>query len=150
MHRLLLVYVIIFFIAGFVNTQAKVYNYKDAQGNNIFTDDLSQVPEDQRTGVKTYESIKSKPIQPKPIAPKPPKTAPKLISKDLEELKKWLSSENEALNREKEALEAMKPEINLPKDQQVYNAKVRSINERINIYKKKLADYQEMLKQEEK
>ena len=150
MHRLIFVYVIIILMAGIASAQSEVYNYKDAQGNNVFTDDLSQVPEDQRANVNSQKSIKSKPIQQRPKPPKPAPVVPKNTDKTLDALKQWLTDENDALKQEKESLEAMKPEINLPKDQQDYNAKVRSINQRIDIYKEKLADYQDKLKEFDK
>jgi hypothetical protein len=37
------------------------YQYLDKDGNMVFTDDLSKVPKEKMTGIKTYESVVSKP-----------------------------------------------------------------------------------------
>ena len=42
---------------------AEYYQYKDSQGNNRFTDDVANIPEDQRPDIKTFESVQSEPQQ---------------------------------------------------------------------------------------
>jgi hypothetical protein len=39
------------------------YQYTDPQGNLVFTDDITTVPEDQRSGMQTYEAVRPAPTE---------------------------------------------------------------------------------------
>ena len=119
------------------------YQYKDKDGVVIFTDDLSQVPEDQRPIIKTYESIKSPPPEDtvEDLKNTPASTQPKNQNTDFEEEKKWLVDEQYALEREREKLNQLKNEVDSSEKQESYNAKVRQLNQRIRNYKERLDQF---------
>lgn len=125
---------------------AKFYKYRDQNGTTIFTDDLSQVPKDQRPEVKTFESIispKVAPVLPRTSQNAKPESGPQ--GNDLEAMKEWILKEQDSLNREKEALAASKKAVNIPNDQDAYNERVKVLNIRIDAYKKKLSLYRKTL-----
>ncbi len=117
---------------------AKFYTFKDQNGVIIFTDDLSQVPEDQRPGVKTFESA----TESHPKDKKVEKTAPAPDSKEnrLEKQKKWLINEQNALNLESDELKSLKKTAATPEKLEEYNNKVQTLNKRIEKYTEKLAN----------
>ena len=43
--------------AGVLPVQAEMYKYRDAQGNTCYTDNLAQIPEDQRPKAQALETI---------------------------------------------------------------------------------------------
>lgn len=133
------------FFTTLSSTYAEYYQYKDASGNIVFTDDLSQVPENQRPDIKTHQSVKpTNVLIRKKTEPSEPLTQ-ESKSKELEETKRWLANEHDELKQEKERLDAMKADIKTSKDQINYNTKVKIINQRIDLYKKRLTDYQKQV-----
>jgi hypothetical protein len=54
---------IVALVLSWTASNAEFYRYIDAYGKQRFTDDLSNVPPDQRPEIKTYQSVVSEPIQ---------------------------------------------------------------------------------------
>ncbi|WDP86588.1 MAG: DUF4124 domain-containing protein [Desulfobacter sp.] len=116
--------VILFMILS-ATLNAEFYKYTDGQGNTLFTDDLSKIPQAQREKLIRYKTITS-PAQPR-SNPEKKQTDPRKIDKasdaDLTALKNWILDEQIALDNQKIELEAMKPGINTLEDQNAYNEK---------------------------
>ncbi len=132
---------------------AEFYKYKDKNGVIIFTDDLSQVPKNLRTTVKTYQSI---------IDNGQNKTIKKELNNTysfnrksqgirnsfkVEKQKEWLISEQQELNKKKEELISLRKNINTPAKQKAYNNMVIKLNKRIDIFRRKLIDFNENIEQ---
>jgi Domain of unknown function (DUF4124) len=136
-----------------VPTHADFYKYKDAQGHVRYTDDLSQVPVDQRSAVQSY--VESAPAEPdKPAPPELDHTAvPENIpthenGTDMTELRKRLEMQQEALNKEydglmqeKSELDSQKEKLKTTDDFKNYNQKVADFNEKINVWESKRKTY---------
>jgi hypothetical protein len=52
--KYLKIFVLISFILFSVNASAEFYKYTDEDGNVRFTDDINQVPEEQRSKIRSY------------------------------------------------------------------------------------------------
>jgi len=125
---------------------AEFYKYKDAQGNIVFTDDVSQIPEDQRPNIKTFESVipaqAAKPEIEKPVEkPEQREDPSEKADKDLDAQFKWFVKEKAYLDKEKVQIEALRPTIGTQKEQKEYNEKVAALNKRIGIYREKHETY---------
>ncbi len=131
-----IILIMAFFLS--IPVHAEFYRFKDQNGVTIFTDDLSLVPEDQRPGIKVYESTISQPDK-----KKVEKSAIVADSKAnvLEKQKEWLIHEQNMLNRESDELNLLKNTVITPEEQEIYNNKVQLLNKRIDTYKEKLARF---------
>ena len=157
MQKKILVYTIIGTALVIGIAQSEFYQYKDPQGNVVFTDDLSQIPEDQRPDMTRFESVvpsapalKAPPSESTTTEPETPDVVTKetpLADRELDALRDWLIEEKKGLDREKAALEATKPDISTQKDRETYNDRVRAINERIEQFKEKLATYNRKIRE---
>ena len=123
-----------------VPVHAEFYRFKDQNGITIFTDDLSLVPEDQRSDIEVYESSTISPGR-----KKVEKSVPVNDSKQnvLEKQKEWLINEQNMLNRESDELNLLKNAVSTPEEQKIYNNRVQSLNKRIDMYKEKLTKFTE-------
>lgn len=132
---------------------AQFYRYTDARGNVRFTDDINQVPEDQRARVRRYAEAAAPETE---AAPEPAKsstagrTAPdpaappdteaeapgslEDIRARIEERKKRLEAEYRALADERAAL-AQEKEARKSREQiHAYNRRVEAFNQRAARY----------------
>jgi hypothetical protein len=144
---------------------AEFYKYVDEQGNTRFTDDINQVPPEQRKGLKSYvesESRSESESESEPArtdAPSKPsadnsQTAADIYADDppkegyyektrqeLDAMKSELDAEYRAIMEEKEIL-TQERELAKSREQiQAYNKKVEQLNERAAAYEKKGAEY---------
>ncbi|MBC8434618.1 MAG: DUF4124 domain-containing protein [Desulfobacterales bacterium] len=127
MNLLGLIILLIFF-AGSVPAYAEFYKYVDESGVVLFTDDLSQVPVDQRPGLHIYtESYRATgdttDKQQKPM--------------DINEVQKLLERQKQELDRayqellmEEARLEQEKKNLKTDEDIEKHNEKIRGFNER--------------------
>lgn len=136
-------FLVFLFIFVFLSLPAhsEFYRYKDASGTIIFTDDLSQVPMDQRPGVDVYESATSPEGEQKDA--KRPSLKRDSSNQVLEKKQKWLIKEQNVLNLERDELLSQKQEVKSQEEKAVYNKKVRALNKRIEVYKEKLNQFNE-------
>lgn len=57
------IFLSVLFLLMAMPASGEYYQYKDQNGNVRFTDDLYKVPADQRSAMKTYESVQNDPLQ---------------------------------------------------------------------------------------
>ncbi len=144
-----------FLAAG--NLSAEYYRYTDKNGNLRFTDNLADVPEDQRKKVKAFQEIQS------PPAPLPQENAAsgrkdttsdtdqttydagiRAKAKELDTMKAELDAMFEELQKERNALDKEKPGPNATREEiKAYNEKVRELNAKIEQYRKKRDEFKQ-------
>ena len=139
------------------------YQYTDANGMQRFTDDLSTVPPDQRPNIKTYQSVKSEPVQPAPgtpvgvqgkkrsAPPSPGSATPgngtwrERIShqaNELDRIQVELNKTYQALDAERKALAAKEPPIGASAEERAaYRRQVNQLNAKIDDYEARYADF---------
>jgi hypothetical protein len=141
------------------------YQYTDPNGVLRFTDDITNVPQDQRPDVKTYESVKSDPIPPEAsqqaelqgpqassapssgITPPQTGTWSERISGQADELDRLQEELNQtflALQNERTTLEKTAPAVGAPAEESAaYRQKVAVLNAKIDRYEKQHAEYRQ-------
>ena len=137
---------------------AQFYRYTDKEGVVRYTDDLTQVPEDQQAEAKKYIEIKSTDTgdSKKTIIQNPPATGkPEITSKESVQpktKKKNLTKGEEELEKEYNAL--MKEKEQIEKDTETYSKryktrarkgvsrkKLKELKEQEAMWEKKFSDY---------
>ena len=161
MVKKILLAVLVLFMA--MPAAGEYYQYKDAEGNLRFTDDLSNVPEDQQPKIKTFESAKE-------IAPRQSTTVEKSApaadqrgsrgsatgdwedkvtrsSEALDKLQAELQQTAQSLKQQQAALEAQEPGKDASDGEKTaYYQKVNALNARIEAYNKKHEQFNEKVK----
>lgn len=133
---------------------AEFYRYLDQHGNVIYTDDLSRVPIDQRTGAETIGD--SSPITHGETAAKGPNSSIGARQGDhkaslrreriqLDEIKRELDSEFQRLADENARLKAEQKTAVTPDQIKAVNKKAVSFNARFQAYQEKEAAYKSRL-----
>jgi Skp family chaperone for outer membrane proteins len=142
---------------------AQFYKYLDQQGHIRFTDDINQIPEDQRTKVRRY--VESQPAAPATVqtddsAPKKASTAGTAMEgptpsafaaptadepldtlrKRMEEMKAHVEAEYQALVKEKEALDKEKGSQKTRDQVANHNQRVEAFNQRAGKYENRTAE----------
>ena len=140
---------------------AEFYKYLDEQGNTRFTDDINQVPPEQRKGLKSYVESES---QPEPEPPTTDKAPEKPVAgqqdaadiyadekpeagyyektrKELDKMKSELDAEYRAIMEEKQILTEERETAKSREQIMEYNKKVEKLNERAAAYETKGAEY---------
>jgi hypothetical protein len=144
----------ILFLAG-APCHGQFYKYVDQQGNIIFTDDLSNVPTDQRHAVEEYEEPEtSAPVQEttagklnqEPVQPSGNSTAQEAMAptgNDLNPTKTELEANQAKLDEAYKALMAEKKQLEEDKSQAQNHKQIQAYNERVLQFSEKLTDYNE-------
>jgi hypothetical protein len=140
--KLRLFIILITLLFSTVGAFAEFYKYIDKEGNILFTDDLSEVPENQRPGVieygepekKTGLSEESVEIQPGEDGQLDNTTNDPAA--DLNHRKNALEQEYILLKKEKEELVNTKKNLKTKAQIENYNKKVLLIKEKIEHYQK--------------
>lgn len=140
--------------ASFV--EAEYYQYIDKDGTKHFTDDISDVPVDQRPGLKVYHSIQSLDKKELPEAgtavpseslePSESKTEKDKLKdeyKTLVEKRAALENESAALIEKRQMLTQEKETIDIKE----YNERVTQLNAEITLYQEKSAAYEALVNQ---
>ena len=126
-------------------TQAQLYRYKDANGNWSYTDNLADVPMDQREDCKQYESIETPAAAPKQTAPARtaedqaapvPEKADRLRS-DLQARKAALDKEYDALVNESADLEKRSHTLKSEEDKRAFEIRKNTFNKRLQAFEEK-------------
>lgn len=131
-----------------MSASAEYYRYIDKDGNVHYTDDLTNVPENQRTDIQEYTGFQGDPDDQQkdeqkdeqPIEKEQVKNKPDI--NDFSEIKKRLDQEKEKLDEEYRALMEEKKEI--AKDKNKYRSKSRAkkYNKVILEFNEKIEDYE--------
>ena len=143
------------------------YKYTDHNGVLRFTDDLASVPQDQRPDVRTYESVKSSPVQratgspletkeilsSSPVENETPPSAgtwKETIFRQANELDQMQVELNKTfleLQGERTVLKAQAPVQGAPVTASTaYRKQVDALNAKIERYEKQQAEYKEKVK----
>lgn len=126
---------------------AEFYKYRDANGVLRFTDDISEVPVDQRAKLKEYQSV---------VTPEPAKAADDQAAEQspdrnkLEATVKGLEAERAALEKEYQAIVQEDRRVKAavgdpanPVDPEVYNEQLKALQQKINAYDARRQAFQE-------
>jgi hypothetical protein len=133
------------------------YQYTDANGVLRFTDNLANVPPDQRPDVKTHQSVESQPVQQTTGSAAKASRSTAAVDKaaepsggtwqgrnaqkrhELDQMQADLKATFEALQTERSALEAKAPAKGATFEEKVaYTEKVEALNAKIASYEEKL------------
>ena len=141
------------------------YRYVDAAGHVRFTDDINQVPEKQRTGARSYVESRAAPTETKEAvegaepkathaatevavaAPATGEDASDSARARIEDLKKQVEAEYQALLKQKDAL-AKEKETRKTRDQVAdYNQRVEAFNQSAASYEAKSAELRKQVEE---
>ncbi|MCP4579682.1 MAG: DUF4124 domain-containing protein [Deltaproteobacteria bacterium] len=143
------VFVVAFFMLSVIPAFSQVYQYRDPNGRLCFTNQLSDVPEDQLPEILMKEPKKpadqnpSEPEMPAdpptetPQAKNPDKPLPIPIVGDLNKEKADLEKIHAQLMKRKNKLQKKKGALKTPEQVREYRKKVTQLNDEINAYKKR-------------
>jgi vacuolar-type H+-ATPase subunit I/STV1 len=144
--KYLKIFVLISFILFSVNASAEFYKYTDEDGNVRFTDDINQVPEEQRSKIRSYvesqseevpeqETTQESPEKSEQQANVPDSSENEAAEGSLEELKSRIDAIKEeveqayaALLKEKEQLSEDKKKVKTREQVENYNKRIESYN----------------------
>ena len=144
--KYLKIFVLISFILFSVNASAEFYKYTDEDGNVRFTDDINQVPEEQRPKIRSYvesqseevpeqETTQESPEKSEQQANVPDSSEDEAAEGSLEELKSRIDAIKEeveqayaALLKEKEQLSEDKKKVKTREQVENYNKRIESYN----------------------
>jgi hypothetical protein len=124
---------------------AEFYKYRDANGVLRFTDDITEVPEDQRPQLKEYKSV----VTPEPAAEAteetkgPKKSELEAMAQKLEAEKAALEAEYQAILDEDRRIKAMVGDPENPPSPEEYNQQLRELRKKIDAYDARRRDFQE-------
>jgi hypothetical protein len=120
------------YILSAASVSAEYYQWIDQDGIKHYTDDVSEIPEDQRSGLNIYKSIKT------PDKKKPDKKKNLITSESLVIKKEALDIEYSNLVKKKETLREQKKSLGETK----YNELATELNIAIQEYQKKTDEYE--------
>jgi hypothetical protein len=169
--KITLILAVIIILSGTFPVQGEIYKYTDQSGNVHFTDDINQVPEDQRSRMTSYVEAET---DSEPEAESPPSaTAPaggtstseaadplailegddgQPLSMDdekarLEALKLELDEEYQNIMSQKEQLDQERENLKTREDILNYNTRVEKLNEMAQAYEQKGNEYRKQVEE---
>jgi len=144
--KYLKIFVLISFLLFSVNASAEFYKYTDEDGNVRFTDDINQVPEEQRSKIRSYvesqseevpeqETTQENPEKSEQQANVPDSSENEAEEGSLEELRTRIDAIKQeveqayaALLKEKEQLSEDKKKVKTREQVESYNKRIESYN----------------------
>jgi hypothetical protein len=139
-----------------ISASAEYYKYIDKNGNIHYTDDLTAVPENQRTNINEYNEIQSNvvdrqkdedKVKPSDSLIEEKKAGTKDGTYDFSEMKKKLDSKKAALNKEYDALMDEKKQLGEEKNKLRNRTAANKYNKSVLEFNEKIADYQKRKKE---
>ncbi len=130
-----------------MSASAEYYRYIDKDGNVHFTDDLTNVPENQRTDIHEYTGFQGdlndqqKAEKPRPILEKE-QVKNKPEKNDFSDIKKRLDQEKEKLEEEYRTLMEEKKQVAKDKNKYRSKSRARKYNKVILEFNEKIEDYE--------
>jgi hypothetical protein len=139
-----------------ISASAEYYRYIDKDGHVHYTDDLTAVPENQRTDINEYNEIQSNEVDRQKDEDKV-KSPDTLIEEkqagtkdgtyDFSEMKKELDSKKAALNKEYETLMDEKKQLQEEKNKLRNRTAAKNYNKSVLEFNEKIEDYQKRKKE---
>lgn len=135
----------LFFLA-WQPASAEFYRYVDKHGNVLYTDDLSNIPADQREAAKPFEEYSSaaktptaSPVPQEPASDQqtPPSNDANLEWQKLNEEREKLDKEYIDLKQQREALDEAKAKAVTPEQRKRYNEQIVKYNTRASALQEK-------------
>ncbi len=146
--RILLI--VLFLLSTAVSSSAEIYKYRDAKGVLRFTNNLQEVPKDQREKVDSFHEIETKVEPEEDPAGSAAKTLESDMGKQAEALtneKELLDSEYAQLEEDRKSLVEMSQEEKSAEEDAAFRQQIESFNARIKAYDEKLKDFEEKVGQ---
>jgi hypothetical protein len=145
MFRIFMAAVMIMGLLLVDNTTAsdQLYRFRDANGNWRYTDNLADVPTDQRENCKKYDALESSAEQPtgspkvKGEQPVDPSDEARRLRAELKERKTGLDQEYEALVEESDVLEKMSLNLQTTADKIKFENRKDKFNRRVKAFEEK-------------
>ena len=146
----------LFLLSTAVYSSAEIYKYRDADGVLRFTNNLHEVPKDQREKVDSIHEIETKVEPEKDPAGSQVKTPESDMDKQAEALKsekELLDSEYAKLEEDRKLLvEMSQKEKNAEEDaafrEQIesFNARIKAYDEKLKVFEQKVGEYNAKVK----
>jgi Domain of unknown function (DUF4124) len=140
---------------------AEIYKYVDENGQKRWTDDLSQVPKEQRPSAQHFESVEETPVETAAaptdeIPPESPAETEEMgtatpmetetLSRDaLEKEKADLDAQYQQLIEERKQLEQIKATANTTETRAALNERISAYNDKTEQYETKLDNFNEKI-----
>jgi Skp family chaperone for outer membrane proteins len=133
-------------------TLAQFYRYVDANGHVRFTDNINQVPEKQRVAARSYvespgapveataadeNAGRKAPVEMAVAAPVANEDPPDSVRRRIEDMKKQVEAQYQALLKEKDALAKEKENRKTREQVADYNTRVEAFNQSAGAYEAK-------------
>jgi hypothetical protein len=128
-------------------TEAQLYRYKDANDNWCYTDNLADVPVNQREDCKEYESIQSSDEQPSVVSKakddknvdlsSEEEVQTKRLRDELKNRKVSLDQEYEALVKESSVLEKLSQNLKTEEAKKSFEIRKDEFNRRVKAFEEK-------------
>lgn len=135
MKKALVIFAALLLCLAGANTFAEYYQYIDQNGVRHFTDNILEVPENQRKKLKVHQSIDSKSAEPAAPAKKQITPEELIVKKDeLDRLHDDLMKKRDELNQQKEKIGDKR-----------YNERATALNKEIKAYQAKSKAYEELI-----
>ncbi len=134
---------VVLLVMTFGTTHAQLYRYKDAHGNWSYTDNLADVPLDQREDCKQYETIETptaQPIRKERTPDATEQTAPEETGRLRDELqarKAALDQEYEELVKESGELEKRSQNLKSEEERRTFENRKTAFNQRLKVFEER-------------
>lgn len=154
MKKPILAFFLIVALTAAVPTGAEIFKYVDANGQTRWTDDLNQVPAEQRASVQRFESVENRPgngLEPDPGGTRdasaasagidPGKATDQEMRAALENQKADLEAQYQALMEEREQIEQMTSAALSDTARDELNQRIATFNSQAEAYETHLNDF---------
>jgi hypothetical protein len=129
---------------------AEIYKYRDQNGILRFTDNLAEVPVEQRENMDQYQEIRTAPD----VAEQAPDNASEqAVAQDAQTVEKKLMDEKGILDSEYSQLTEMRnsleaaPQSNTPEEIAAHENKIKDYNARLKIYEARQKAFREKVEE---